>query len=219
MTIHKEGFKTILLTAILFGVLNLASFFLLSYNYPWLSWFIFLITIVLWLFIISFFRVPRRTLVSGETSVIAPADGKVVVIEEAYDSEYFKETRLQISIFMSPANVHQNRNPTSGEVVYNQYHKGKYLVAWHPKSSTENERHSVVIKNTYGEVLVKQIAGAVARRIVNYLKVGQKVEQGAEMGFIKFGSRVDILLPVGTKVEVQLNQVVKGGVTVIATFS
>jgi phosphatidylserine decarboxylase len=218
MTIHKEGFKTILLTAILFGALNLASFYFLSFNYPWLSWFIFLVSIILWLFIISFFRVPGRVLVLGESSVIAPADGKVVVIEEAYDEEYFKEKRLQISIFMSPANVHQNRNPVTGEVVYNQYHKGKYLVAWHPKSSTENERHSVVIKNQYGEVLVKQIAGAVARRIVNYLKVGQKVEQGAEMGFIKFGSRVDILLPVGTRVEVKLNQVVQGGVSVIAKF-
>lgn len=218
MTIHKEGFKTILLTALLFGAINLASFYFLSYSYPWLSWIIFLITIVLWLFIISFFRVPRRQLVLGESYVVAPADGKVVVIEEAYDEEYFKEKRLQVSIFMSPANVHQNRNPISGEVVYNQYHKGKYLVAWHPKSSTENERHSVVIKNQYGEVLVKQIAGAVARRIVNYLKVGQKVNQGAEMGFIKFGSRVDLLLPIGTKVDVKLNQVVKGGITVIASF-
>ena len=119
---------------------------------------------------------------------------------------------------MSPANVHQNRNPVSGEVVYNQYHKGKYLVAWHPKSSTENERHTVVIRNAHAEVLVKQIAGAVARRIVNYLKLGQQADQSAEMGFIKFGSRVDLLLPVGTKVEVELNQVVQGGVTVLARF-
>jgi phosphatidylserine decarboxylase len=218
MTIHKEGIKTIVITAILFGVVNLVSFFFLSFHYPWLSWLIFLITIVCWLFIISFFRVPGRALTAGETSVICPADGKVVVIEEAFDEEYFKDRRLQISIFMSPANVHQNRNPVSGDVVYNQYHKGKYLVSWHPKSSTENERHSVVIRNKYAEVLVKQIAGAVARRIVNYLKVGQKVEQAAEMGFIKFGSRVDVLLPVGTKVLVELNQVVKGGVTVLATF-
>ena len=135
-----------------------------------------------------------------------------------FDEEYFKGKRLQLSVFMSPANVHQNRNPISGEVVYNQYHKGKYLVAWHPKSSTENERHSVVIRNAKGEVLVKQIAGALAKRIVNYLSVGQKVEQSAEMGFIKFGSRVDLLLPVGTKVNVQLNEVVKGGVTVLATW-
>lgn len=216
MTIHKEGFKTILFSTILFAAINLASFYYLAYDYPWICWFIFLVTLILLMFIVSFFRVPGRQLVEGEELVICPADGKVVVIEEAYDDEYFKEKRLQISIFMSPANVHQNRNPVSGEVVYNQYHKGKYLVAWHPKSSTENERHSVVIKNSRAEVLVKQIAGAVARRIVNYLSVGQVVEQGREMGFIKFGSRVDVLLPVGTKVNVTLNQVVKGGVTVIA---
>lgn len=218
MTIHKEGIKTIVITAILFGLINLASFYFLSFRFPWLSWFIFLVTIILWLFIISFFRVPGRNIVKGEGTVLCPADGKVVVVEEAFDEEYFKEKRLQISIFMSPANVHQNRNPVSGEVVYNQYHKGKYLVAWHPKSSTENERHTVVIKNDRAEVLVKQIAGAVARRIVNYLKVGQRVEQGDEMGFIKFGSRVDVLLPLGTKVEVELNQVVKGGLTVLATL-
>jgi phosphatidylserine decarboxylase len=216
MTIHKEGIRTIVLTAILFGAINLASFYFLSSNYPWLSWFIFFASIVVWLFIISFFRVPSRTLVSDETSIIAPADGKVVVIEEAYDEEYFKDKRLQISIFMSPANVHQNRNPISGEVVYSKYHKGKYLVAWHPKSSTENERHSVVIMNKNGEVLVKQIAGAVARRIINYLKVGQKAEQAGEMGFIKFGSRVDVLLPLDSKVEVKLNQTVIGGITVLA---
>lgn len=216
MTIHKEGIKTIVITAILFGAINLASFYFLSYHYPWLSWFIFLLSIVVWLFVISFFRVPSRSLVTDEQYIVAPADGKVVVIEEAYDEEYFKEKRLQISIFMSPANVHQNRNPVSGEVVYSKYHKGKYLVAWHPKSSTENERHSVVIMNSKGEVLIKQIAGAVARRIVNYLKVGQKAEQAAEMGFIKFGSRVDVLLPLGTQVEVKLNQVVIGGITVLA---
>lgn len=216
MTIHREGIQTIVISAILFGAINLASFFFLSYSYPWLSWFIFLASIVVWLFIVSFFRVPSRQMVTGEDSIICPADGKVVVIEEMYDEEYFKDKRLQISIFMSPANVHQNRNPVSGEVVYNQYHKGKYLVAWHPKSSTENERHTVVIKNQVGEVLVKQIAGAVARRIINYLKLGQKVEQGSEMGFIKFGSRVDVLLPLGSKVEVKLNQVVFGGITVLA---
>lgn len=216
MTIHREGIQTIVITAILFGAVNLASFYFLSFPYPWLSWFIFLATVLIWLFIISFFRVPGRQLVTGEDTVICPADGKVVVIEEAYDEEYFKEKRLQISIFMSPANVHQNRNPVSGEVVYNQYHKGKYLVAWHPKSSTDNERQTVVIKNQNTEVLVKQIAGAVARRIVNYLKVGQRVEQGSEMGFIKFGSRVDVLLPLGSTVEVKLNQAVKGGVTVLA---
>ncbi len=184
----------------------------------WLSWLIFIATLVLLLFIISFFRVPRRELTLGSNLVIAPADGKVVVIEEVYDEEYFKDKRLQVSIFMSPANVHQNRTPVTGEVVYNQYHKGKYLVAWHPKSSTENERHSVVIRHPKAEILVKQIAGALAKRIVNYLSVGQKVEQCAEMGFIKFGSRVDLLLPLDAKVSVKLNEVVKGGVTVIAAI-
>lgn len=218
MTIHKEGYKSILITAIIFAVINLLSFYFISYSLPWLSWVIFIITLGLLLFIMSFFRVPNRQLTKGEGLVICPADGKVVVIEEVFDEEYFKDKRLQISVFMSPANVHQNRNPVAGEVVYNQYHKGKYLVAWHPKSSTENERHSVVIRNTKGEILVKQIAGALAKRIVNYLTVGQKVEQSAEYGFIKFGSRVDLLLPIGTKVNVRLNEVVKGGVTVLATL-
>ena len=218
MTIHKEGYKSILITAIIFAVINLLSFYFISYSLPWLSWLIFVVTLGLLLFIISFFRVPSRQLTKGDNLVICPADGKVVVIEEVFDEEYFKDKRLQLSIFMSPANVHQNRNPVSGEVVYNQYHKGKYLVAWHPKSSTENERHSVVIRNNKGEILVKQIAGALAKRIINYLTVGQKVEQSAEYGFIKFGSRVDVLLPVGTKVNVKLNEMVKGGVTVLATL-
>ena len=150
--------------------------------------------------------------------MVCPADGKVVVIEEIYDVEYFKDKRLQVSIFMSPANVHVNRCPVSGRIVYSKYHKGKYLVAWHPKSSTENERHSVVIKNDKVEILVKQIAGALAKRIVNYCKVDQLAEQSHEMGFIKFGSRVDVLLPVGTHINVELNQKVKGGVTVLATL-
>jgi phosphatidylserine decarboxylase len=218
MTIHKEGYKSIVITAIIFAVINLLSFYFISYSLPWLSWLIFVVTLGLLLFIISFFRVPNRQLTKGDNLVICPADGKVVVIEEVFDEEYFKDKRLQLSVFMSPANVHQNRNPVSGEVVYNQYHKGKYLVAWNPKSSTENERHSIVIRNAKGEILVKQIAGAVAKRIINYLTVGQKVEQSAEYGFIKFGSRVDLLLPIGTKVNVQLNEVVKGGVTVLATL-
>jgi phosphatidylserine decarboxylase len=216
MTIHKEGYKSIAVTAFIFAVLNLVSFYFISFNWPWLSWIIFIVTFGLLLFIISFFRVPNRKLTKGDNLVICPADGKVVVIEEITDVEYFKDRRIQVSVFMSPANVHQNRNPIGGEVVYNQYHKGKYLVAWDPKSSTENERHSVVIKNDRAEILVKQIAGALAKRIINYLNVGQKVEQSAEYGFIKFGSRVDVLLPVGTKVRVQLNEKVKGGVTVLA---
>ena len=218
MTIHKEGYKSIVISAILFAIVNLASFYFISFYAAWLSWAIFIITLVLLLFIISFFRVPRRKLMLGSNLVVAPADGKVVVIEEVYDEEYFKDKRLQISIFMSPANVHQNRNPVTGEVVYSQYHKGKYLVAWHPKSSTENERHSVVIRHPKSEILVKQIAGALAKRIRNYLSVGQKVEQGAEMGFIKFGSRVDVLLPLNATINVKFNEVVKGGVTVLASL-
>ena len=218
MTIHKEGYKSILISAIIFAVINLASFYFISFHFAWVSWLVFIITLGLLLFMISFFRVPNRHLTTGNNMVISPADGKVVVIEEVYDEEYFKDKRLQVSIFMSPANVHQNRNPVAGEVVYSQYHKGKYLVAWHPKSSTENERHSVVIRHTRAEILVKQIAGALAKRIINYLQVGEKVEQSQEMGFIKFGSRVDLLLPLNAEIKVKLNEIVKGGVTVIAVI-
>ena len=218
MKIHREGYKTIAIGALAFAVINLLSFYFISAHAAWLTGVIFLLTLGVLLFLISFFRVPARKLTTGENVIVCPADGKVVVIEEMIDEEYFKDKRLQVSIFMSPANVHQNRNAISGEVSYSQYHKGKYLVAWHPKSSTENERHSVVIRNNHGEILVKQIAGALARRIVNYLQVGQKVEQSAEMGFIKFGSRVDVLLPPGTKVMVELNQTVQGGVTTLAKW-
>ncbi|UAY51911.1 phosphatidylserine decarboxylase family protein [Ferruginibacter albus] len=218
MTIHREGYKSIAIGALFFGFINIISFYFLSASMVWLAWTIFAVTLFVFLFLISFFRIPNRKLTIDDKLIIAPADGKVVVIEETFDEEYFKTKRLQVSIFMSPANVHVNRNPVSGEVRYSQYHKGKYLVAWNPKSSTENERHSVVIKKDDTEILVKQIAGALAKRIVNYLQAGQKVEQTNEFGFIKFGSRVDLLLPVGTKVNVELDQVVKGGVTVIATL-
>jgi phosphatidylserine decarboxylase len=218
MTIHREGYKAISIGALVFALINLASFYYISAYAFWLSSLIFLITLATLLFLVSFFRVPVRKWITGPDLVICPADGKVVVIEEMTDTEYFKGKRLQVSIFMSPANVHQNRNPVSGEVVYSQYHPGLYLVAWNPKSSTENERHSVVIRNNHGDILVKQIAGALARRIVNYLSVGQKVVQSAEMGFIKFGSRVDVLLPPGADVQVKLNQMVQGGVTVLAKF-
>ncbi|MBI2274376.1 MAG: phosphatidylserine decarboxylase family protein [Bacteroidetes bacterium] len=218
MTIHREGYKTIAITALLFGLFNLASFTFLSASLPWLAMVLFVVTLFLFLFIISFFRIPNRVLTLNDNQIICPADGKVVVIEEVTDVEYFKDRRIQVSIFMSPANVHVNRNPMSGEVVYNQYHKGKYLVAWHPKSSTENERWSVVTRNSHGEILYKQIAGALAKRICNYTSVGQQVKQGDEYGFIKFGSRVDVLLPLNTKVNVELNQVVKGGVTVLASW-
>lgn len=218
MTIHREGYKSIALGALIFGAINLCMFYFFSASLPILTWIVFVLTAGLLLFLVSFFRIPNRVLTNSENQIIAPADGKVVVIEETTDEEYFHGKRLQVSIFMSPANVHVNRNPIAGTVVYNQYHRGKYLVAWHPKSSTENERHSVVIKHGNQEVLVKQIAGALAKRIVNYLAVGQSVKQGEEMGFIKFGSRVDLLLPVGTQVHVSLNQTVQGGVTAVATL-
>ena len=218
MTIHREGYKTIAITALIFGVLNLVSFTFLSASLPWLAMILFVVTLFLFLFIISFFRIPNRELTINNGQIICPADGKVVVIEEVTEVEYFKDKRIQVSIFMSPANVHVNRNPMSGEVVYNQYHKGKYLVAWHPKSSTENERWSVVTRNSHGEILYKQIAGALAKRICNYTAVGQKVKQCDEYGFIKFGSRVDVLLPLTAKINVELNQVVKGGVTVLASW-
>jgi len=218
MTIHKEGYKTIAICVIIFIAINLVSFYTLSFHLPWVSWMIFIVSLALLLFIISFFRVPARVPSVNEKYIVCPADGKVVVIEEITDVEYFHDRRLQVSIFMSPANVHRNVNPVSGEVLYSQYHKGKFLVAWNPKSSTENERHSIVIKNPKGSLLVKQIAGAVAKRIINYLSPGQKVEQCAEMGFIKFGSRVDVLLPTDTLLKVGLNQMVKGGVTVLAEW-
>lgn len=218
MTIHREGYKSIAIGTLIFGAINLIYFYFLSASNSWLGFVIFFATLFLLLFLISFFRIPERKLTVNGNAIIAPADGKVVVIEETVDTEYFKDKRLQVSIFMSPANVHVNRNPMDGTVVYNQYHKGKYLVAWNPKSSTDNERHSLVLRNGDTEILVKQIAGALAKRIVNYLQVGQKVSQTQEFGFIKFGSRVDVLLPIGTKINVDLNQAVKGGVTVIATL-
>ena len=218
MTIHREGYKSIAIATLLFGALNISFFWFFGASLLWLCMTVLIISFILVLFVTSFFRIPERTLSINEKNIIAPADGKVVVIEEITDHEYFKDKRLQVSIFMSPANVHVNRNPIGGEIVYNQYHRGKYLVAWHPKSSTENERHSVVIKNRNTEVLVKQIAGALAKRIINYLEIGQKVIQGDEMGFIKFGSRVDLILPPNTRINVSLNEMVKGGVTIIATL-
>jgi len=218
MTVHREGYKSIALATIIFIALNLIFFRFFGASLLWLCIALFVITLGLVLFVVSFFRIPVRKLTISNGQIISPADGKVVVIEETVDDEYFKKKMLQVSVFMSPLNVHVNRNPIDGEIVYNQYHKGKYLVAWNPKSSTENERHSVVIKNGNTEILVKQIAGAVARRIVNYLEVGNKVKQTEEYGFIKFGSRVDLLLPIGTKINVGLNEVVQGGVTVLATL-
>ncbi|MFI5128978.1 MAG: phosphatidylserine decarboxylase family protein [Chitinophagales bacterium] len=218
MTIHKEGFTSIAIATILFGVINLLSFYLISYDHPILSWIIFIATLGLLIFLISFFRIPKRQLTIEENAIVAPADGTVVVIEEVQSDEYFTDRRIQVSIFMSPLNVHVNRNPVSGEVAYSQYHKGKYLVAWHPKSSTENERHSIAYRKDGKEILVKQIAGALAKRISNYLKAGQQVKQADEMGFIKFGSRVDVLLPLDAKIQVKIGDKPLGGVTVIATW-
>ena len=215
MRIHKEGHIYCIIASLLYAaVIWLCLHFLPVFlAYP----LIFILGLI-WFWVFWFFRIPTRTFTTGNDLVISPCDGKVVVIEETNEGEYFKDKRIQVSIFMSPLNVHVNRYPMSGVVSYVKYHKGKYLVAWHPKSSTENERHSVVIRKGNTEILVKQIAGALAKRIINYLEVGQKVEQGEELGFIKFGSRVDLLLPVGTTVNVSLHEVVKGGVTVLATL-
>ncbi len=218
MTIHKEGYTSIAVAAIIFGIINLLSFYFLSFNYPLLTGLISIVTLGLLIFIISFFRIPNRTLTYSESQIIAPADGTVVAIEEVQADEYFTDRRIQVSIFMSPLNVHVNRNPVTGDVVYSQYHKGKYLVAWHPKSSTENERHTTVYRKGGKEVLTKQIAGALAKRIVNYLKAGQQVKQNEEMGFIKFGSRVDLLLPLDAKVKVKIGDKPQGGVTVVAEW-
>ena len=218
MKIHKEGYPTIIIGAIIVAAVIVLNIIFIVPSNPVIGWVIITAIIGLFIFIISFFRIPTRSHATGEDVIVAPCDGTVVVIEEVEADEYFKDRRLQLSIFMSPLNVHVNRNPVSGEVMYSQYHKGKYLVAWHPKSSTENERHSVVYKLGEKEMLVKQIAGALAKRIVNYLKPGDKVAMGEEMGFIKFGSRVDLLLPIGTEVDVKINQKVKGGVTVLGKW-
>lgn len=218
MTIHREGYKSIAIGTIIFLLLNLILRWFPTIFLPWISIVFFIITLGLLLFLISFFRIPNRTHTINDNLIICPADGKVVVIEETIDTEFFKDRRLQVSVFMSPANVHVNRNPISGTVVYNQHHKGKYLVAWNPKSSTENERHTVVLQKGEKQILVKQIAGALAKRIINYLEIGSEVKQTEEFGFIKFGSRVDLILPIGTQLNVKLNEVVKGGITVIGTL-
>jgi phosphatidylserine decarboxylase len=218
MTIHKEGTATISLIAIIVGVLNILNF---SYLFPVSAigaWAVFIITVAFFLFIVSFFRMPVRPLTISDEAIVSPADGKVVVIEEVQPDEFYTEKRIQISVFMSPANVHVNRLPIAGNIVYNKYHPGKFLVAWHPKSSTDNERWSVVVENSKGSILCKQIAGALARRICNYTTVGQSFNQCDEYGFIKFGSRVDLLLPVGTKIHAKIGDVVKGGVTVLASW-
>ena len=219
MTIHKEGYTTIALSLLFIFVLNA----IIDYRFAdifWLRWAVYIASFALFIIVLQFFRNPSRKFATGSNLVICPADGKVVVIEETVEGEYFKDKRLQVSIFMSPVNVHINRNPISGIVKFFKYHPGKYLAAWNPKSSTENERTTVVVEHPNGTpVLFRQIAGALARRIVWYVKEGDTVEQSKEFGFIKFGSRVDIYLPVGTKVNLELNQVVKGGITVLAELA
>lgn len=212
---HKEGFTIIIVSFVL-----IATVALLVEQFIALKWLRLLLQIGLFIFlvlILQFFRNPSRPPLALSNAVVAPVDGKVVIIEEVEEPEYFKGKRLQVSIFMSPLNVHVTRYPVSGKVVFSKYHPGKYLVAWHPKSSTLNERTTIVVNNpTFGDVLYRQIAGAVARRIVNYAKVDDDAVQGTDAGFIKFGSRVDVFLPPNTPVDVEIGQKVKGGVTLIS---
>jgi phosphatidylserine decarboxylase len=216
MAIHKEGYKILAIGFIILIVFNAAVGIIWSDNSV-LKWAFLFFSVVLYIFILFFFRLPVRYLEPDPGLIYAPADGKVVVIEETVEKEYFRDVRLQISIFMSPFNMHSNRYPVSGIVKYVRYHPGNYLVAWHPKSSELNERSSIVIETEGGEeILIRQIAGAVARRIVTYAKKDQIVTQGDELGFIKFGSRVDIFLPMGTEVEVPILQQVKANKSIIA---
>ena len=219
MTIHREGHSVLFfLLVILFG-LNWALFYFFPQS-PLLQNSVILISVIFYLLILQFFRNPIFQITQNTKHVLAPADGKVVVIEETEETEYFRERRKQVSIFMSPVNVHVNRAPVGGIISFFKYHPGKYLVAWHPKSSTENERTTVAVKMPDGvEVLFRQIAGALARRIKWYVKEGQPIEQGQEFGFIKFGSRVDIFLPLNAKVTVQVGDVTRGGRTIIAELA
>ncbi|MCC2600784.1 phosphatidylserine decarboxylase family protein [Sphingobacterium sp. FBM7-1] len=215
MKFHKEGYTSLAIVVLFVFVINaLADYYDAS---VYVKWFLYALSGFLLITILQFFRSPIKRITPDEQIVLCPADGKVVVIEETEETEYFKDRRLQVSIFMSPINVHVNRNPISGVVSYFKYHPGKFLVAWHPKSSTDNERTTVVVKNSANvEVLFRQIAGALARRIVWYVKENDVVTQGAEFGFIKFGSRVDLFLPLGTELSVNIGDKVVGGKTVIA---
>lgn len=213
---HKEGYRIIAATILIVAVGILFAERYISNDF--LFYGIVAVAVVFLVLILQFFRNPARIALDDPANIVSPVDGKVVVIEEVYEKEYFKDQRLQISIFMSPLNVHVTRYPGAGEVTYSKYHPGKYLVAWHPKASEENERTTVVVRTeNFGEIMHRQIAGALAKRIVNYAQQGQEVAQGSESGFIKFGSRVDVYLPIGTKVNVALNQKVKGASSVIAT--
>ncbi len=216
--IHREGHKILLVSCILLLLLNITVAIIVHNTIVY--YIMGAASVGIFIAFASFFRIPARNFFTSDNHIVAPADGRVVVIEEVVENEYFKDKRIQVSIFMSPANVHVNRTPISGMVKYQKYHPGKYLVAWHPKSSEKNERNTIVLEHdeSDAEILVRQIAGKLARKIRWYLNEGDEVEQNAELGFIKFGSRVDLFLPIGTKIDVNLKQKVKGGITVIGTL-
>ena len=214
MTLHKEGYKTLRNLIIILIFLGYISLKLESYP----VYIIFSFTIIIFILTINFFRIPNRDLGRKNDIIYAPCDGKVVMIKETKEIEFYKDQRIQVSIFMSPLNVHNQLYPISGKVEYTKYHPGKYLVAWHPKSSLLNERSTVVVKNKNISILFRQIAGAVARRIVTYAKQGDIANSCDEYGFIKFGSRVDLFLPIGTSINVKINEVVKAGNSIIAKY-
>ncbi len=216
MSIHKEGYKILIAGFIILVIINIIIVIFLG-DETLIKWMVLFLSLGLYVFVLFFFRLPIRELEPDPGLVYAPADGKVVVIEEAEEKEYFRDMRLQVSIFMSPFNMHSNRYPVSGTINYIKYHNGKYIVAWHPKSSELNERSTIVIKTEKGtEILIRQIAGTVARRVVTYAKESQEVRQGDELGFIKFGSRVDIFLPLGTEIEIPILQQVRANKSIIA---
>lgn len=221
MKLHKEGYTIIAVGLLILGAIQLLNYFLFQYTeWLWLFLLLSLGVVVMAVLIIQFFRVPKREIVANENTILCPADGKVVVIEEVEETEYFKDKRIQVSIFMSPLNVHVNFNPISGIVKYVKYHPGLFLVAWHPKSSTDNERTTMVVEHDSGkEVLYRQIAGAVARRICYYISEGDQVKVGNEYGFIKFGSRIDLLLPLDTQLNINIGDKVKGQITKIGELT
>lgn len=217
MKFHKEGYTTLAIAVLFIFIINAVADYYDASQYA--KWFIYALSAFLFITVVQFFRSPKKVVVPQDGIILCPADGKVVVIEETEENEYFHDKRIQVSIFMSPVNVHVNRNPISGLVTFFKYHPGKFLVAWHPKSSTDNERTTVVVKDKAGrEVLFRQIAGALARRIVWYVKENDEVVQGNEFGFIKFGSRVDLFLPLGTEIKVNIGDKVTGAKTIIGKF-
>ncbi len=215
MTLHKEGKATLTIEILSFSLFNYLAY---TYAHEYVACFTTAITVFLFIITLNFFRIPKREFERKEGVVYAPCDGKVVVIEETTETEFYKDKRIQVSIFMSPLNVHNQVYPISGEVKYTKYHPGKFLVAWHPKASTDNERSTVVVENDKISILFRQIAGALARRIMTYAKPGEKAVVADEYGFIKFGSRVDLYFPLGTKINTQLEEKVTGGQSIIATY-